>query len=367
MEIILIVLLSSAVLILSYPVLALVRSLFRKTLSAPPGKVLPPVTIIIAAYNEAKHIEQRIRSFLDKEEWIENSEIIVHTTGSSDNTAAILKTINHSGVLKIITADKQTSKIDAVNYCVSIAKHDLLVFSDCRQSMRKGSIKNMISHFNNSEIGTVVATLIDNSETTQGSFFRKLINRINLSESVHGSCMNVYGALYAQRRSCYRLIPSDILFDDLFVVVSTLQQNKRLVQVPDAAIYDLDFNKYYKKERTQRLARGLLIFLFNHYAMVGALSFRDKSRFLVYKYGKLLLPFIFFAILGIAAIRFIVKMDFAHPGLATVLILVFLLSLGFFSPFRKSVIILWYFLGSTLRFIFFKARSIKWDKLDLYE
>jgi len=364
MNVVMVFMLTLISLICCYPLLVFIKLWFVKRIPEKSNTFIKPVSIIIAAYNEEKHIEQKIISLLDKNEWIEGSEIIINTAGSTDNTNRILEKINRPDVLRIVLKGNQTSKIDAVNHAVSISKHELLIFSDCRQKMKKNSIKNLVHYFNDSTVGTVVATLIDNSVNPRGSFFRNIINRININESISGSCLNVYGALYAQRKSCYRLIPTDILFDDLFVVVSTLQQKMRLIQVRDAVIYDMDFNSYYRKERAQRLARGLWLFLLNHYTMINKLSLWDKTRFLLYKYGKLIFPFVFLIILPFAFLYFFRNINYFQPRIIITISVLVTSIFVFIKPFRKTAIILWYFFTSSINFFFLNMKSIEWEKLD---
>jgi hypothetical protein len=89
----------------------------------------------------------------------------------------------------------------------------------------------------------------------------------------------VFGALYAQRKSVYRTIPTDTIFDDLFVAVSTIVQGRRVIQEKEAIIYDVELYRYYNKERLERLARGLLMFLCNHTALIMQLPLGVLIRF----------------------------------------------------------------------------------------
>ena len=76
----------SPLLILTYPAISYIRYRF---FSRPIDKSVDftvPVSVIIACYNEEKYIRNKILSFLDPEEWIEGSEIIVISAGSTDKT-----------------------------------------------------------------------------------------------------------------------------------------------------------------------------------------------------------------------------------------------------------------------------------------
>jgi glycosyltransferase involved in cell wall biosynthesis len=194
---------------------------------------------------------------IDPDEWIEGSELIIVSGGSTDRTNEILSEYKDNQKIKLILLEHRITKIIGVNLGVAHSRHDILVFSDCRQHMRKGSVKRLIAPLGNPEIGTVSSTLEDNKGIDKMSFVRNAMNWIAYNESAGSSSLNLFGALYAQRKSGYRLIPENILFDDIFVTVSTLIQRKKLIQTKEAVIHDARFKDYYKKERIEQLAGGL--------------------------------------------------------------------------------------------------------------
>ena len=250
-----------------------------------------PVSIIVTAYNEERFIRDKILSLIEKEDWIEGSELIVVSAGSTDSTNVILHEFRGHGDIVLLIYQEHLTKIEAVNLAVSRSNNEILVFSDCRQRMKRGSIRSLLDNFSDESVGTVTATLV-NIRGSKVSQIRTLLNVVALAQSKNGSCLNVFGALYAQRKSVYRTIPTDIIFDDLFVAVSTLVQGRRLIQEKKAIIYDVDLCRYYNKERLERLARGLLMFSSNHTALIMRLPLGLLIRFLGLKYLKLVCPFL---------------------------------------------------------------------------
>lgn len=276
--------------ILAYPAVSFLKSRFFSKTVHRSDQFLAPVSIVIACYNEELFIRNKILSFLDPDEWIEGSEIIVVSGGSTDGTNRILEEFSTHNSVKTWISEDQLSKIAGVNHGVSMAKHALLVFSDCRQQMQKGSVKAMVHNFNDPEVGTVAAVLKDPDENTRQSIMRRAINRIAALDSTWGSAMTLYGALYAQRRELFRPFPEDQLFDDLCVIVNTLAKHKRLVHEQVAVIHDVPFASYYSGERLERLTRGLLLFITRQWALIRATGSWNLIRLIVLKYVKLLLP-----------------------------------------------------------------------------
>lgn len=317
------------------------------------------VSIVIACYNEEHCIGEKIESLLSPANWIPGSELIVVSGGSTDRTEEILLTFKHREGVRIELMDQRTTKIDGVNHAVNISKNDLLVFSDCRQKMKDGSIQQLIQNFHDQEVGTVSASLNDANGGQNRSFFRSMYDFMASNDSRHSSCLNVYGALYAQRKSVYRKIPSSLLFDDLFVVVSTLSQKKRVLQEKEAVIYDVNFNSYYEKERIRRLVRGLLIFLFHEPSLIFSLSTGTLIRFLIYKYLKILMPYLLI-LLSICAALFPL-----HHGQTSIIIgigigaMIILLR----KHFMLFVRINYHILIASFAYLIGTQRSNEWEKL----
>lgn len=184
-----------------------------------------PVSLILTCFNEEPFIAKKISSLLDERNWIKGSEIIVATGGSSDSTNAELKIFNDHPFISVYFFEHRISKIQGVNYAVSKARNDFLVFSDFRQDMKPGAIASLLRNFSDPTVGTVSGTLVDTFNSRNPSFTRSLLNTMAINESQRSSSLNVFGALYAQRKECFVEIPEDILFDDLFVTASTLAQN----------------------------------------------------------------------------------------------------------------------------------------------
>lgn len=346
-----------------YPVYAWLKSVFFSHKVKKSDNYVVPVSIIIACNNEESFIRQKLDSFLAGEEWIEGSEIIVVSNGSTDSTNKILEEYKPNPYVKIIEERSQITKILAVNKGVEQSKHDLLVFSDCRQTMEKGSVRRLVSNFNDPDVGTVNSTLKD-SGPKAGFSFRSILSFVSHCESQSDSSLNVFGALYAQQKSVFRKFPADMLFDDLFVVVSTLLQEKRLVTEEKAVIYDVPFSDYYMQNRIHRLTRGLLIFLFNHFDLIRKLPLNYFLRFLVFKYLKLILPV---ALIFISIDLFI--LCYYLPVIYQLVFLLIAITLIAIRPLRKFIFhflfINFHFFVATLEFLFFNKRSNRWDKLSV--
>jgi biofilm PGA synthesis N-glycosyltransferase PgaC len=351
------------VLLLSYPLVSLLGALLR---SRPVKKDLsfqPAVSILIACYNEELYIRERLDALLDPEEWIPGSELIVVSTGSTDHTNELLKAYEHRPEVKLFFEARMT-KIEALNRAIPHAQHDFLVFSDCRQYMKKGSVRQLVANLNDPDVGTVTCTILDTAE--RSSFFRRLYLFLALCDSKNGSTFNLYGALYAQRKEIFRPIPNHLLFDDFFVAVSTLSQKKRLIQEKYAVLYDVPFPDYYNRERIERLARGLLIFLFNNYQLIRKIPQPTRWWFFVYKYLKLLLPVLICCAILSGGYVF---SELLLNGWMIGSILVATLLLFLHPVIRRNILLILrinhFFLTAIFGYVFLKRRSKHWELLQV--
>ena len=361
MTILLIIAILPFLLIFLYPLQSIWSSFFKPNVVHKDLNFRPPISIIVVCFNEEKYIQERINLLLAECENFLHYEIIVISGGSTDSTNELLKNFIDHPSIKIYFEEK-ISKIESLNKYVPTCIHEYIVFSDCRQYIESGSIGHLIANLKDPSVGTVNCTLMDVNQ--KPSFFRKFFANIGIIDSIHGSTFNLYGALYAQRREVFRPIPANLLFDDLFVAVSTLSQNKRLIQESSAIIYDVPFNNYYTNERIQRLVRGLLLFWVNNQQLIKSLPFWMRMRFIHYKYLKIFIPF-FLSFLLITVISQMLVSKYWFEILSALLgvficILIFKKTRNFCGLLVR---INYFFAKSFLTFVLFNGRSNKWDKL----
>lgn len=348
--------------LVTYPLFSYLRGIVRPApVCADPG-FCPAVSILIACYNEERYIHQKVSELLNEIALQPDSELLIISTGSDDQTNEILRSLEQLKQVHIFYAER-ISKIEALNRLVPLSKNEILVFSDCRQLLKPGSVSALVSWLKDEQIGTVSCTMMDTE--THPSFFRKLYLQLALWDMRYGSSLNLYGALYAQRRSVFRPIPEHLLFDDFFVAVSTLSQQKRLVQSKEAVLYDIPFNTYYNQERMQRLARGLLLFLFTEKKRLKKVPLSIRLRIYWYKYLKLFLP-----ISGIISI--VCSYFLFTPFLNKTMLLLgclILLVLFTFSATRQHLLLVlrmnYYFARALWGYLFLNQRSKYWEQLTI--
>lgn len=113
----------------------------------------PPVSVVIAAYNEEKVITQTVDSILRSE--YPQFEIVVVDDGSSDRTFQIVQE-KYAGVANVrVFRQPNAGKSAALNRAIREARHDILVALDADTVFERGTIGKLTRHFANPKVGAV--------------------------------------------------------------------------------------------------------------------------------------------------------------------------------------------------------------------
>lgn len=107
----------------------------------------PPVTILIAVYNEENCIQDTLLS-LQRQNYPGAMEILVLNDGSNDGTAAILADLEHQlDRLKILNFETNHGKSYALNVGIKHASHDLLITVDGDSFVKSNGITNLVERY----------------------------------------------------------------------------------------------------------------------------------------------------------------------------------------------------------------------------
>jgi poly-beta-1,6 N-acetyl-D-glucosamine synthase len=132
---------------------------------------LPPVTILVPAYNEGAVIQGSIRSLLELD--YPRYEILVIDDGSKDDT--YVKAVAYEGdrgkaAVRVITKPNG-GKARALNTGIAAASHDFILCMDGDSALHPQTLRRAIRHFEDPHIGAVAGSV-------------KVVNRTNLLSSL---------------------------------------------------------------------------------------------------------------------------------------------------------------------------------------
>ena len=118
---------------------------------------LPPVSIIVPAYNEEITATKTIESLLQTR--YNDFEIIFVDDGSKDRTFDIVKATYGDNPRVKVTTKPNGGKASALNFGIAIASHDFVICIDADTQLKDDAVYHLMSYFTDEEIGAVAGTV----------------------------------------------------------------------------------------------------------------------------------------------------------------------------------------------------------------
>lgn len=280
-----------------YPLLLAAYAALRARPTAV-GDARPTVTVVIAAFNEADCIRQKVDNLLALSYPSGALDIIVASDGSTDGTVEAAKSCA-SPAVTVIDFPQRRGKAAVLNDVVPRARGDVVVLADARQRFDSRSIEALVGHFSDPSVGAVGGELVlvdtnaNGSEVTHGvSAYWRYEKFIRRHESRIDSTVGVSGAIYGLRKTLFQPIPPDTILDDVLIPMQVVAQGYRVVFEPRALAYDRTSptaqSEYRRKVRT--LAGNFQLFARESWLL---LPWRNRlwAQTAAHKFCRLLGPF----------------------------------------------------------------------------
>jgi glycosyltransferase involved in cell wall biosynthesis len=210
---------------LGYPALLRVLALRpRPPRGRPVGA--PDVSVIIAAFNEARCIEAKLDSTLSAQDYpAERIEAIVVSDGSTDGTDTIVAAYPDRRA-RLIRQEPRSGKSPALNRGVAAARGEILVFTDANALFASDAIARLALPFADPDVGLVSGQGLYAAERgdarAAASGYVRYEAAIKDGEAALGFLASADGAIYAIRRSLYRDLAASQVNDLLHPIQATL-------------------------------------------------------------------------------------------------------------------------------------------------
>jgi glycosyltransferase involved in cell wall biosynthesis len=174
----------------------------------------PRMTVLIAAYNEARHIRAKLRSTLEQRYPRDRLDVVVVSDGSTDATDDIVARYPDPRV-RLVRQEPRSGKSRALNRAVAAAAGDVLVFTDANALFAPEALARLAAAFHDPRVGLVSGQGLygadgdDPHAVANGYVSFEAMARAG--ESALGFLGGADGAIYALRRSLYReLKPAEV-------------------------------------------------------------------------------------------------------------------------------------------------------------
>lgn len=201
----------------------------------------PELTIVISAFNEAAHIESKLQSLSELDYPASQWRVILVDDGSTDNTVMLAEALQLPW-LQVLPLQQNSGKPVALNAAMEQVDSEFCVYMDARQRVSANTLKSLISHFDNPDIGAVSGELMivdeENPEQVNVGLYWRYEKALREMESRLYSTAGATGALYAIRREYFQALHPDAILDDFDTPVNVLKAGKRVIFEPSAQVFD---------------------------------------------------------------------------------------------------------------------------------
>ena len=221
-----------------FPVLVLLRSkVWQRPYLAADHE--PSVSLVIIAHNEQASIGAKLENVLALDYPRDRLQVIIGSDGSTDETNAIVERYADRGI-ELLPMPRQ-GKIPVLNAAIRRATGEILVFSDANSMYAPDAIRALVRPFADPTIGGVAGDqryLGKADDGTSGERAYWSFDRVlKQAESAAGNTISATGAIYAIRRSLFKVVPLGVT-DDFATSTAVIEQGYRLVFASDAIAYE---------------------------------------------------------------------------------------------------------------------------------
>jgi len=227
----------------------------------------PPVSILIAAYNEEASIADTLRSIANQD-YPGAFEVFVIDDGSRDRTAAIVDACDHEW-LRLLRQPHNAGKSAALNRGLAEARFDLVVTLDADSFLYRDALRNLVERYLGDPPNTraVAGTmLVRNSrknwvtKAQEWDYFHG-IAAIKRVQSLYQGTLVAQGAFSIYERAALRQIGGwvDCVGEDIVLTWAMLRNGWRVGHAEDACCFTNapDTLHQFVRQR-QRWARGMM-------------------------------------------------------------------------------------------------------------
>jgi poly-beta-1,6-N-acetyl-D-glucosamine synthase len=138
-----------------YPLILLIlvqmKRLFIKK-NEPVIESYPPVSMVVAAYNEEDVLEAKIANSLNLSYPAEKLTLIFVTDGSDDRSQDILK--KYPSVVHLHEGGRK-GKLAAMNRAMDFVKTEYVIFSDANTQLNRDCVELIMRHYTDPKVGAV--------------------------------------------------------------------------------------------------------------------------------------------------------------------------------------------------------------------
>ena len=278
--------------------------IFGKQIKLFDNNFLPPVSLIIATYNEELIIRKKILNTLELDYPKNNLEIYFVTDGSTDETNNILKSCPD---INVLFRPERKGKVAAINHAMEYVNTPFVIFCDANTFLNQTCIKEIVKHYINESIGAVAgekkvvdSSNINNAPGSGEGLYWKYESLLKKLDAGFFTVVGAAGELFSMRTDLYEAVDKNILLDDFMISMNICKKGYRVMYEP--AAFATEAPSISIKEEQKRKVR------------ISAGAFQSmyllKDLLNIFKYGKLSFQYISHRVLRWAICPFLLPLIF---------------------------------------------------------
>lgn len=219
----------------------------------------PTLTVVVAAYNEERFIEDKIKNTLSLQYPKDKINYIFVTDGSTDRTTEIISKFSK---IQLLHLAKRNGKIAAIHRAMNEVTTEIVVFTDANTFLNHEALLNICRHYQDSLTGAVAGEkkvhIEQKANATAGEgFYWKYESKLKAWDSELYSTAGAAGELFSIRKKLYTPVKPDTVLDDFMISMLIVQKGCRIVYEPQAyAIEKGSENIAEELKRKIRIAAG---------------------------------------------------------------------------------------------------------------
>ena len=202
----------------------------------------PPVTFIVAAYNEENWIEDKIRNCLAFDYPKDKIEFWFVTDGSDDRTMELIENFPApEGVtIRLLHQPERAGKIAAVERIMPLVKSPVTIFTDANTEVNPAAIRNIVRHYADPNVGAVAGEkrikMGEKGDATGAGegIYWKYESKLKTWDSELYSVVGAAGELFSIRTQLFTNVPKDTYIEDFVMTVGIAQKGFKVVYEPQA-------------------------------------------------------------------------------------------------------------------------------------
>jgi cellulose synthase/poly-beta-1,6-N-acetylglucosamine synthase-like glycosyltransferase len=197
---------------------------------------LPPLTLVIPAYNEKDILPAKIANCLSLDYPRALLHLVFVTDGSTDGSEILL---HQYPQVTILHQPQRQGKYAALKRAMTQVTTPVVVFSDCNAMLNVTALKLLARHLDDPRTGAVAGekTVQTGGHSTVGraeGLYWKYESFMKKRDAQLYTVVGAAGELFALRTSLFRHIDRDVILDDFFISISACLRGFRIAYEPGA-------------------------------------------------------------------------------------------------------------------------------------